>query len=249
MTTQSRAPADLVSGSELGLLLAEREAEDLTARRSPGDQQQQQQQQQQQPVIEQRRGVIVGDGDPDSPRYGAPLAPLHADSPSPKDMSSSTPYTAQYTGLAPAQVFTEPISQYSTLPPSPTASYGQATVRTTTGTYVAASEPYNYRDYYLPATGTATAGAGAGAAEQYSTASTTAGRAAPAFADGQEGHAQFVERYIRPGSAVYKLSSQGLAVDLPSPDSGIGAEAATPRDQATSLQQVSPALSRPRYTL
>ena len=123
MTTQSRAPADLVSGGELGLLLAEREAEDLTARRSPGDPPPP-------PVVEQRRGVIVGDPEPDSPRYGAPLAPLHADSPSPKDMTSSTTYTAQYTGLAPAQVFPEPISQYSALPPSPTASYGQATVPT-----------------------------------------------------------------------------------------------------------------------
>ncbi|XP_037085126.1 LOW QUALITY PROTEIN: protein grainyhead-like [Pollicipes pollicipes] len=126
-------------------------------------------------------------------------------------------YTAQYTGLAPAQVFAEPISQYSALPPSPTASYvgGSGTLR---GGAYAVSEPY-YRDYYP--------------AEQYA-----AGRSAPLYADGQEGHAQFVERYIRPGaSAVYKLSSQGLAVDLPSPDSGIGAEAATPRDQATSLQQ------------
>ncbi|XP_043201391.1 protein grainyhead-like isoform X12 [Amphibalanus amphitrite] len=224
VTSQSRAPADLVSGSELGLLLADREAEDLTARRSPSEQPQQQQ------VVEQRRGVIVGDGDPGSPRYGAPLAPLHADSPSPKDMSSSTAYTAQYTGLAPAQVFAEPISQYSALPPSPTATYGQATtVRTSAGSYVAAADPY-YRDYYSPV------GSAAGTTDQYG-GSAPASRAAPAFADGQESHAQFVERYIRPGSAVYKLSSQGLAVDLPSPDSGIGAEAATPRDQATSLQQ------------
>ena len=123
MTTQSRAPADLVSGGELGLLLAEREAEDLTARRSPGDPPPP-------PVVEQRRGVIVGDPEPDSPRYGAPLAPLHADSPSSKDMTSSTTYTAQYTGLAPAPVFPEPVFQYSALPPSPTASYGQATVPT-----------------------------------------------------------------------------------------------------------------------
>jgi len=36
---------------------------------------------------------------------------------------------------------------------------------------------------------------------------------------------------------VYKLSSQGLTVDLPSPDSGIGQEASTPRDQANNLQQ------------
>ena len=201
-----------------------REAEDLTARRSPEER------------CDDRRVVIVngalelGAAKPEDPesspgRYAAvqqPVALLHADSPSPKDMSTGH-YAAQYTGLAPAQVFAEPISQYSAMPPSPTATYGQAGLRGSAGSYAPAADPY-YRDYYPPAGG-----------EQY-----TAGRAAPVYADGQEGHAQFVERYMRPGSAVYKLPGQGLTVDLPSPDSGIGAEATTPRDQSNTLQQVSP---------
>lgn len=49
----------------------------------------------------------------------------------------------------------------------------------------------------------------------------------------------FVERYIRqtPQMNGYKASVQGLTVDLPSPDSGIG-ETMTPRE-ATGLPQVS----------
>ena len=228
VSTQSKlgTEQELAVGSELGLLLTgsptvKREAEDLTARRSPDR-------------TDERRAVIVnnalelGTGKVEDPagspgRYTVqqPVALLHSDSPSPKDMSTGH-YTAQYTGLAPAQVFTEPISQYSTMPASPTASYGQSGLRTSAGTYAAAGEPY-YRDFYPPAGG-----------EQYGT-----GRAAPVYADAQEGHAQLVERYIRPGSAVYKLPGQGLTVDLPSPDSGIGAEATTPRDQGNTLQQVS----------
>lgn len=54
------------------------------------------------------------------------------------------------------------------------------------------------------------------------------------------------ERYVRHSSAYHSKSviaaatAAGLTVDLPSPDSGIGADAITPRDQNT-LQQVSPA--------
>lgn len=225
-TSQPRSAAEPLSGQELNLLLAEREAEDLTAaRRSPAD-------------GEQRRTAVIVDTAPASPRYGAPLASLHthtaSDSPSPKDMSagSSAHYATQYSSLAPAQVFTEPLSQYSALPPSPTTSYtsGATQARTspgTTGVYV--SDPY-YRDYY----------SAAASGEQYST-----GRAAAIYADGQE-HAQFAERYLRPGgAAVYKLSGQGLTVDLPSPDSGIDAEAATPRDQTTALQQVTSTVADP----
>ncbi|XP_043239158.1 protein grainyhead-like isoform X16 [Amphibalanus amphitrite] len=224
ISTQSKIGDELTASSELGLLLTDpaavkREAEDLTARRSP-----------ERP--EDRRVVIVNgalelggkveepDGSPG--RYGTqqPVALLHADSPSPKDMSTGH-YAAQYTGLAPAQVFAEPISQYSAMPPSPTATYGQPGLRTSGATYAVTTDPY-YRDPYYPTAG----------GEQYTT-----GRAAPVYADGQDGHAQFVERYMRPGSAVYKLPGQGLTVDLPSPDSGIGAEATTPRDQSNTLQQ------------
>ncbi|KAF4520306.1 hypothetical protein B566_EDAN004366 [Ephemera danica] len=50
----------------------------------------------------------------------------------------------------------------------------------------------------------------------------------------------FVERYVRQ-SAAYKTATAGsvaLTVDLPSPDSGIGTDAITPRDQ-TAIQQKS----------
>lgn len=55
--------------------------------------------------------------------------------------------------------------------------------------------------------------------------------------------ANFVERYVRQSSAYHNkgviaaATAAGLTVDLPSPDSGIGADAITPRDQNT-LQQV-----------
>lgn len=53
--------------------------------------------------------------------------------------------------------------------------------------------------------------------------------------------ASFVERYVRQAQYHGKgvIAAAGLTVDLPSPDSGIGADAITPRDQNT-LQQVSP---------
>lgn len=51
--------------------------------------------------------------------------------------------------------------------------------------------------------------------------------------------ASFVERYVRQSSYNNKgvIAAAGLTVDLPSPDSGIGADAITPRDQNT-IQQV-----------
>lgn len=52
--------------------------------------------------------------------------------------------------------------------------------------------------------------------------------------------ASFVERYVRQSSAYHSkgvIAAAGLTVDLPSPDSGIGADAITPRDQ-NALQQV-----------
>jgi len=54
----------------------------------------------------------------------------------------------------------------------------------------------------------------------------------------------FVERYVRHGSpysqkgVIAAATAVGLTVDLPSPDSGIGADSITPRDQAA-IQQVS----------
>lgn len=53
--------------------------------------------------------------------------------------------------------------------------------------------------------------------------------------------ASFVERYVRQSSAYHNskgvISAAGLTVDLPSPDSGIGADTITPRDQ-NAIQQV-----------
>ncbi|XP_017782839.1 PREDICTED: protein grainyhead isoform X2 [Nicrophorus vespilloides] len=54
--------------------------------------------------------------------------------------------------------------------------------------------------------------------------------------------ASFVERYVRQSSAYHgkgviaAATAAGLTVDLPSPDSGIGADAITPRDQNTMQQ-------------
>ncbi|KAF6215956.1 hypothetical protein GE061_000293 [Apolygus lucorum] len=58
-------------------------------------------------------------------------------------------------------------------------------------------------------------------------------------ADGASNSASFVERYVRQSSAYHNkgvIAAAGLTVDLPSPDSGIGADAITPRDQTT-IQQ------------
>lgn len=62
--------------------------------------------------------------------------------------------------------------------------------------------------------------------------------------DGHEVATTFVERFIRQGgggsggaAGGYKQSGTGLTVDLPSPDSGIGTDAVTPRDQSV-VQQV-----------
>lgn len=68
------------------------------------------------------------------------------------------------------------------------------------------------------------------------------------YADSPEGagstavvNASLMDRYVR-GSAYHSskgvIAAAGLTVDLPSPDSGIGADAITPRDQAA-IQQVS----------
>lgn len=77
---------------------------------------------------------------------------------------------------------------------------------------------------------------------------TTQVRQQVAYADNQENNtsavatASFVERYVRQSSAYHNnkgvISAAGLTVDLPSPDSGIGADTITPRDQ-TAIQQVS----------
>lgn len=67
----------------------------------------------------------------------------------------------------------------------------------------------------------------------------------PVYADSADANANstssFVERYVRQTNAYHNskgvISAAGLTVDLPSPDSGIGADTITPRDQ-NAIQQV-----------
>ncbi|XP_014274417.1 protein grainyhead isoform X1 [Halyomorpha halys] len=59
-------------------------------------------------------------------------------------------------------------------------------------------------------------------------------RQVASFAEENAATASFVERYVRQSSAYHNkgvIAAAGLTVDLPSPDSGIGADAITPRDQ------------------
>ncbi len=59
----------------------------------------------------------------------------------------------------------------------------------------------------------------------------------PPVASGLVSDGVFVDRYVRHGG--YRSPGQVLSVDLPSPDSGIGAEAVTPRDHVP-VHQVRP---------
>ncbi|XP_071443268.1 protein grainyhead [Hetaerina americana] len=111
---------------------------------------------------------------------------------------------------------------------SSTSSSASSTPAATTAYSLVAADPY-YRDYF---------------GDQYQV------RQQVQYADSPEGGgapaASFVERYVRQGSVAYKSGPAanpaapsggvGLTVDLPSPDSGIGADAITPRDQTT-IQQ------------
>lgn len=66
---------------------------------------------------------------------------------------------------------------------------------------------------------------------------TTASRQLSPYDGGNDNGPTFVDRYVRQGGP-YKVSHGGLPVDLPSPDSGIGTEAITPRDHSN-IQPVS----------
>ena len=125
--------------------------------------------------------------------------------------SYNTAETVQYTSVL------TPTGQHFNNASSPVT-----TIRSASGVYTintgGGAEPY-YRDYY-------------GTAPPTTHDTFTTGRGGTAFGEGGD---SFVDRYIRQSNG-YKTN--GLTVDLPSPDSGIGAEAITPRDQ-TGLQQVS----------
>lgn len=63
-------------------------------------------------------------------------------------------------------------------------------------------------------------------------------RAAPPYGDGESTTSAFSDRYPAPRyHSKSVIAAAGLTVDLPSPDSGIGADAVTPRDH-TAVQQV-----------
>ncbi|KAJ8736372.1 hypothetical protein PYW08_007028 [Mythimna loreyi] len=64
-------------------------------------------------------------------------------------------------------------------------------------------------------------------------------RAAPPYADTESASASaFSDRYATPRyHSKSVIAAAGLTVDLPSPDSGIGADAVTPRDHASTVQQ------------
>lgn len=114
--------------------------------------------------------------------------------------------------------------------------YAPSTVRPSSSGAFPVAEPY-YREYFT------TAASGAGTPEPvYSTQLRQAqlGYGEEAASGGTT--ASFVERYVRQSAyhgkgVIAAATAAGLTVDLPSPDSGIGADAITPRDQNT-MQQV-----------
>lgn len=148
-----------------------------------------------------------------------------SDTPSPRPYSEHVQYAPQSSISAGSNVGNGAATIYS--------SNGRPSIATT----FAPSDPY-YREYFT------TVASGAGTPEPvYS----------PQLRQTQLGYADdtamavttanFVERYVRQSyhgkGVIAAATAAGLTVDLPSPDSGIGADAITPRDQNT-LQQVSP---------
>lgn len=140
--------------------------------------------------------------------------------------------------------------------PIPYSEHGGQYTQTLTGTYTnsrtaapafAISDPY-YREYFT-VTGSGSGGSATPEPMTYSTQ--VRQNQLGAYVDSPENGtgsavatANFVERYVRQSSAYHTTkgviaaaTAAGLTVDLPSPDSGIGADAITPRDQNT-LQQV-----------
>ncbi|KYB29832.1 Protein grainyhead-like protein [Tribolium castaneum] len=110
------------------------------------------------------------------------------------------------------------------------AGYAAAS-RTATSAAAFVSDPY-YREYFTVASGGATPEpAYSGQLRQSQAYSEEVGGGTTA---------SFVERYVRQPyhskGVIAAATAAGLTVDLPSPDSGIGADAITPRDQNT-LQQ------------
>lgn len=113
-----------------------------------------------------------------------------------------------------------------------------STGRPSSSTGFTVSDPY-YREYFT------TVASGAGTPEPvYSSQLRQSQLGYGEETAGASATTSFVERYVRQSAyhgkgVIAAATAAGLTVDLPSPDSGIGADAITPRDQNT-LQQVSP---------
>lgn len=127
------------------------------------------------------------------------------------------------------------------------AIYSSSTGRPSSSGAFSVSDPY-YREYFTTVT------SGAGTPEPvYSTQLRQGAQLGYGDETASGGAtASFVERYVRQSAyhgkagVIAAATAAGLTVDLPSPDSGIGADAITPRDQNT-LQQVSPRPNYPKY--
>ncbi|CAB3364174.1 Hypothetical predicted protein [Cloeon dipterum] len=132
------------------------------------------------------------------------------------------PYATQMFGVASSGGSTFDYSPASQQSQQAASQYAAASPgRTTSGaTY---TDPY-YRDYFS-----------ADYQRQYASADGADAASSVATSTASAISSAFVERYVRQ-SAVYKTGNVALTVDLPSPDSGIGTDAITPRDQ-TSMQQ------------
>ncbi|XP_022915234.2 protein grainyhead isoform X4 [Onthophagus taurus] len=120
------------------------------------------------------------------------------------------------------------------------ASYSTtSSVRSGSSVTFSVSEPYGYREYFNTVT------SGAGTPEpaytgQLRQSQLTYGDETTAGVGGTTSTSGFVERYVRQPyhtkGVIAAATAAGLTVDLPSPDSGIGADAITPRDQTTMQQ-------------
>ncbi|XP_049293651.1 protein grainyhead-like isoform X1 [Anopheles funestus] len=173
--------------------------------------------------------------EPKNPRSQKVSSPsLHIKEPPPSPGSPST--ETMYAAPGSTQIYLQgPSHQNSTAAtassnvntnsPSP-SSYAQYDMyppnRLGPGGSTFITEPYTYREYFDN--------------QGYAPARTIYGTAADS--EGPQPATTYEGRFTKTGSIYTKtITSAGLTVDLPSPDSGIGAEAITPRDQNNVQQQ------------
>uniref|UniRef100_A0A6E8VMG9 Grh/CP2 DB domain-containing protein n=1 Tax=Anopheles coluzzii TaxID=1518534 RepID=A0A6E8VMG9_ANOCL len=173
--------------------------------------------------------------EPKNPRNQKVSSPsLHIKEPPPSPGSPST--ETMYAAPGSTQIYLQgPSHQNSTAAtassnvntnsPSP-SSYAQYDMyppnRLGPGGTTFITEPYTYREYFDN--------------QGYAPARTIYGTAADS--EGPQPATTYEGRFTKTGSIYTKtITSAGLTVDLPSPDSGIGADAITPRDQNNVQQQ------------